>query len=70
MKDLDDILESDQETKINWLIAEIWEIKHVVKDIKSNHLFHINKDIVMLKKKMYIISGIIITFMTGQNILM
>ena len=70
MKDLDEILESDQESKINWLIAELWEVKHVIKDIKSNHLVHINEDITMLKKKLYIITGIIITFFTGQNIMM
>mgnify|MGYP003641724599 FL=1 len=70
MADLDEILEKDQDSKINWLISELWEIKHEIKNIKSNHLYHINEDIIMLKRKMYIICGVIITFLTGQNILM
>jgi len=68
--DLDEILEKDEESKINWMISEIWEIKHEIKNIKSNHLHHINEDINLLKKKLYVISTMIVAFLTGQNILM
>ena len=70
MNKLDEILEKTQKEKINWLVGEIYEIKHEIKTIKNNHLHHINEDIVMLKRKLYIISGIIITFLTGQNLMM
>jgi len=70
MDKLDEILEKTQKEKINWLVGEIYEIKHEIKTIKNNHLYHINEDILMLKKKLYIIGGIILTFLTGQNFLM
>lgn len=70
MKDLDKILEKDQESKINWMISQIWEIKHEITIIKSNHLHHINEDIVLLKRKLYVISAMIVAFLTGQNVLM
>jgi hypothetical protein len=70
MKDLDEILNKDQESKINWLVGEMYYLKQEIKTIKSNHLHHINEDIVMLKRKLYIISGIIVSFLTGQNLLM
>ena len=70
MKDLDEILNKDQESKINWLVGEMYYLKQEIKTIKTNHLHHINEDIVMLKRKLYIISGIIISFLTGQNLLM
>tara|TARA_R110002167_G_scaffold136101_1_gene322720 strand:- start:8196 stop:8408 length:213 start_codon:yes stop_codon:yes gene_type:complete len=70
MDKLDEILEKTQKEKINWLVGEIYEMKHEIKTIKNNHLHHINEDILMLKKKLYIIGGIILTFLTGQNFLM
>ena len=70
MKDLDEILNKDQESKINWIVGELYYLKQEIRNIKSNHLHHINEDILVLKKKLYIISGVIITFLTGQNILM
>tara|TARA_R110000751_G_scaffold228415_3_gene330063 strand:- start:1673 stop:1885 length:213 start_codon:yes stop_codon:yes gene_type:complete len=70
MDKLDEILEKTQKEKINWLVGEIYEMKHEIKTIKNNHLHHINEDLLMLKKKLYIIGGIILTFLTGQNFLM
>ena len=70
MKDLDEILNKDQESKINWIVGEIYYLKQELKTIKTNHLHHINEDIIMLKKKLYFITGLIVTFLTGQNILM
>ena len=69
MKDLDEILNKDQESKINWIVGELYYLKQEIRNIKSNHLHHINEDILVLKKKLYIISGVNITFLTGQNIL-
>ena len=70
MDKLDEILEKTQKEKINWLVGEIYEMKHELKTIKNNHLHHINEDILMLKRKLYVISTVILTFLTGQNILM
>ena len=55
MKDLDEILNKDQESKINWMVGEIYYLKQEMKIIKTNHLHHINEDIIMLKKKLYVI---------------
>jgi len=69
MKDLDEILNKDQESKINWLVGEMYFLKQEIKTIKNNHLHHINEDILMLKRKMYIITGAIVTFLTGINMM-
>jgi hypothetical protein len=69
MKDLDEILNKDQESKINWMVGEIYHLKQEMKIIKNNHLHHINEDIIMLKKKLYLITGAIVTFLTGINMM-
>lgn len=69
MKDLDEILNKDQESKINWMVGEIYYLKQEMKIIKTNHLHHINEDIIMLKKKLYLITGAILTFLTGLNMM-
>jgi|TARA_R100000353_G_C6511732_1_gene196769 hypothetical protein len=69
MKDLDEILNKDQESKINWMVGEIYYLKQEMKIIKTNHLHHINEDIIMLKKKLYLITGAIVTFLTGLNMM-
>jgi hypothetical protein len=70
LKDLDEIMSKDQEAKINWLIGEVYHIKQNIKTIKSNHLHHINEELGYIKRKLYLVSGIIITILTGQNLLM
>tara|TARA_R110002020_G_scaffold256284_6_gene469949 strand:+ start:58 stop:282 length:225 start_codon:yes stop_codon:yes gene_type:complete len=70
MRDLDEILEKTQKDKINWLVGEMYLIKHEIKSIKNNHLQHMNEDIKTLKYRVYIIGALIVTFLTGQNILM
>ena len=69
MKDLDEILNKDQESKINWMVGEIYYLKQEMKIIKTNNLHHINEDIIMLKKKLYLITGAIVTFLTGLNMM-
>lgn len=70
MRDLDEILEKTQKEKINWLVGEVYLMKHEIKTIKNNHLSHINEDITSLKYRVYVIGALIVTFLTGQNILM
>ena len=70
MRDLDEVLEKTQKEKINWLVGEVYLMKHEIKSIKNNHLSHINDDIVSLKQRVYIIGALIVAFLTGQNILM
>ena len=70
MRDLDEILEKTQKEKINWLVGEVYLMKHEIKTIKNNHLSHMNEDILSLKHRVYVIGALIATFLTGQNILM
>ena len=70
MRDLDEVLEKTQKEKINWLVGEVYLMKHEIRTIKNNHLSHMNEDIVSLQKRVYIIGALIITFLTGQNLLM
>jgi|TARA_Y100001938_G_C8008658_1_gene388764 hypothetical protein len=70
MRDLDEILEKTQKEKINWLVGEVYLMKHEIKTIKNNHLSHMNEDILSLKHRVYVIGALIVTFLTGQNILM
>jgi len=70
MRDLDEILGKSQDEKINWLVGEVYQIKHEITSIKTNHLYHLNNDISILKHRMYVIGALIVTFLTGQNLLM
>ena len=70
MRDLDEVLEKTQKEKINWLVGEVYLMKHEIRTIKNNHLSHMNEDIVSLQKRVYIIGALIITFLTGQNLLL
>mgnify|MGYP003118827277 FL=1 len=45
-------------------------MKHEIKTIKNNHLNHMNEDINNLRYRVYVIGALIVTFLTGQNILM
>jgi len=69
-KELDELLDSDQDTKINWLIGQVYEIRYEINTIKDNHLFHLDEEIKLLKRKFYYISTAVVTILTGQNILM
>lgn len=70
MDDLDEILEKDVDQKINWLISQVYDLRYEVSTIKNNHLAHIDMDISDLKRKVYIVGSVIVTFLTGQNLLM
>jgi hypothetical protein len=55
--DLDDVLSRDTDGKLNWVVGAITEVQNDVSTIKNNHLFHIEKDMALLKK---IVGGIVI----------
>ena len=62
MRDLDEILEKTQKEKINWLVGEVYLMKHEIKTIKNNHLNHMNEDIKNLRYRVYVIGALIVTF--------
>ena len=67
MKDLDEVLEMDTDGKVNWLVAKTHQIDTRLDDMAHNHLVHIESGLADVKKRLYIISGIIVTVLTGQN---
>lgn len=48
--DLDEVLSRNTDGKINWIVAEVTDMKQDISIIKSNHLFHIEKDMATMKK--------------------
>ncbi len=69
MDDLDEVLNRDTDGKINWLVSNFNELHQSVETIKNNHLYHIEKDINLLKKSVLSIVLVGITALTGVNLL-
>ena len=69
MDDLDDVLNRDMDGKINWLVSEVTELNQSVSTIKDNHLFHIEKDIGLLKRTVLFITLAGASLLTGVNLL-
>ena len=69
MDDLDDVLNRDMDGKINWLVSEVTELNQSVSTIKDNHLFHIEKDISLLKRTVLFITLAGASILTGVNLL-
>ena len=69
MDDLDDVLNRDMDGKINWLVSEVTELNQSVSTIKDNHLFHIEKDIGLLKRTVLFITLAGVSILTGVNLL-
>ena len=69
MDDLDEVLNRDTDGKINWLVSNFNELHQSVKTIKNNHLYHIEKDINLLKKTVLSIVLVGVTALTGVNLL-
>ena len=69
MDDLDEVLNRDTDGKINWLVSNFNELHQSVEIIKNNHLYHIEKDINLLKKTVLSIVLVGITALTGVNLL-
>lgn len=67
MKDLDEVLGLDSDDKVNWLVAKVYEIDMRLEVMTDNHLAHIETGLTEVKRRLYIISGIIVTVLTGQN---
>lgn len=70
VNELEELFKKDDEEKTNWLISKVYELTQDVKSIKENHLAHIDKDIKYLHNKLYIVTGAVITILTGQNLLL
>lgn len=69
MSNLDEVLNRDTDGKINWLVAEVSEVKSDVNTIKNNHLFHIEKDMNLLKRWIYGLTAFVITALTGIKVM-
>tara|TARA_R110000744_G_scaffold16494_1_gene45424 strand:+ start:176 stop:394 length:219 start_codon:yes stop_codon:yes gene_type:complete len=69
MSDLDEVLERDSDGKINWLVAKVNDIDTRVHTIETNHLFHIEKDMSMIRNGIYLLAIIGITYLTGVQLL-
>ena len=69
MSDLDEVLERDSDGKINWLVAKVNDIDTRVHTIETNHLFHIEKDMSMIRNSIYLLGIIGITYLTGVQLL-
>ena len=68
--ELEDLFKKDEKEKINWLISKVYDMAHEIKTIKENHLAHIDEEIKYLHRKLYFVTGTVITILTGQNLLM
>ena len=69
MSGLDEVLERDSEGKINWLVSKVNNIDTRVQNIETNHLFHIEKDMSTIRNVVYLLSVIVITYLTGVQLL-
>ena len=69
MSDLDEVLERDSDGKINWLVSKVNDIDTRVYTIETNHLFHMEKDMAMLRKGVLLLGAIGITYLTGVQLL-
>tara|TARA_R110002167_G_scaffold111007_1_gene282272 strand:+ start:1545 stop:1754 length:210 start_codon:yes stop_codon:yes gene_type:complete len=67
MEDLDEVLNRDIEGKINWLVSNVSNIDYRVSIIESNHLTHIEKDLLMIKRVGISAITILVTALTGIN---
>ena len=67
MRDLDEILGSDTDDKVNWLIAKLDDVDNRLHIIETNHLAHLETGMNEVKKRLYLISAVILTVLTGQN---
>ena len=67
--DLDDVLQRDMDGKVTWLVSTVSDIDKRVEIIETNHLFHIEKELGLLRKGFLIIAGVGLTLLTGMNIL-
>ena len=70
VNELEELFTKDEEEKINWLISKVYDLTQEVNAIKENHLAHIDKDIKYLHTKLYIVTGAVVTILTGQNLLL
>ena len=70
MVDLHEVLELDADGKLNYLVAKTYEIENRLDVIENNHLHHIELGMNEVKKRLYLISAVILSVLTGQNMVM
>ena len=67
--DIDEVLGRDTEGKLNWLVGEVTEMKQDINTIKSNHLFHIEKDMNTMKQILKTVIGFLVVAFTGIQVM-
>lgn len=67
--DLDEVLSRNTDGKINWIVAEVTDMKQDISIIKSNHLFHIEKDMATMKKVLGAVVAFLVTAFTGIQVM-
>lgn len=67
--DIDEVLGRDTEGKLNWLVGEVTEMKQDIHTIKSNHLFHIEKDMNTMKQILKTVIGFLVVAFTGIQVM-
>tara|TARA_Y100000593_G_scaffold94859_1_gene196692 strand:+ start:10269 stop:10481 length:213 start_codon:yes stop_codon:yes gene_type:complete len=70
MTDLHEVLDLDTDGKLNYLVAKTYEIENRLDIIENNHLHHIELGMNEVKKRLYLISAVILSVLTGQNLVM
>ena len=64
MSELDEVLGRDSDGKLNWLVGKVTDITEDISIIKSNHLFHIERDLRRLSK---VVGGIVVFLVSAYT---
>ncbi len=67
---LDEVMGLDADEKLNYLVAKTYDIDNRLDVIENNHLHHIEMGMNEVKKRLYLISAVILSVLTGQNMVM
>jgi len=67
--DIDEVLGRDTEGKLNWLVGEVTEMKQDINTIKTNHLFHIERDMNTMKQILKTVIGFLVLTFTGIQVM-
>ena len=67
---LEDALNGDLDEKVNWLINSQVETNKDIENIKDNHLSHIEKDMALIKSRIWWMTAFSISVVTGQNVML
>tara|TARA_B110000858_G_scaffold10706_1_gene11037 strand:- start:6781 stop:6990 length:210 start_codon:yes stop_codon:yes gene_type:complete len=64
MSELDEVLGRDSDGKLNWLVGKVTDITEDISIIKTNHLFHIERDLRRLWK---VVGGIVVFLVSAYT---